>query len=74
MLSQGDEIHMDNSDYVAVQTYHRHQVHPVIIMRGISSVMQREIRYIRSRKFCSVRDSAAMDRGVNKTDWFRRKY
>lgn len=26
MLSQGDEIHMDNSDYVAVQTYHRHQV------------------------------------------------
>lgn len=26
LLSQGDEIHMDNSDYVAVQTYHRHQV------------------------------------------------
>ncbi len=26
LLAKGDEIHMDNSDYVAVQTYHRHQV------------------------------------------------
>ena len=26
MLSQGDSVHLDNSDYIAVQTYHRHQV------------------------------------------------
>lgn len=26
LLEQGDEAHLDNSDYIAIQTYHRHQV------------------------------------------------
>lgn len=26
LLEKGDEIHLDNSDYIAIQTYHRHQV------------------------------------------------
>lgn len=26
MISAGDEVHLDNSDYIAIQTYHRHQV------------------------------------------------
>lgn len=26
MLEPGDQVHLDNSDYIAVQTYHRHQV------------------------------------------------
>ncbi len=26
LLSGGEEVHLDNSDYIAVQTYHRHQV------------------------------------------------
>ena len=26
MLEVSDEVHLDNSDYIAVQTYHRHQV------------------------------------------------
>lgn len=26
LLEQGDEVHLDNSDYIAIQTYHRHQV------------------------------------------------
>ncbi len=25
-LEPGDEVHLDNSDYIAIQTYHRHQV------------------------------------------------
>ncbi|MDO4284926.1 MAG: hypothetical protein Q4C60_06275 [Eubacteriales bacterium] len=26
LLAQGDPVHLDNSDYIAIQTYHRHQV------------------------------------------------
>ena len=26
LLEKGDEVHLDNSDYIAIQTYHRHQV------------------------------------------------
>lgn len=26
LLEVGDEVHLDNSDYIAIQTYHRHQV------------------------------------------------
>ena len=26
MVEQGNRVHLDNSDYIAVQTYHRHQV------------------------------------------------
>ncbi|MCD8074824.1 MAG: PKD domain-containing protein [Lachnospiraceae bacterium] len=26
LVNVGDEVHLDNSDYIAVQTYHRHQV------------------------------------------------
>lgn len=26
LMESGDEVHLDNSDYIAIQTYHRHQV------------------------------------------------
>ena len=26
LIETGDEVHLDNSDYIAIQTYHRHQV------------------------------------------------
>lgn len=26
LLEAGDQVHLDNSDYIAIQTYHRHQV------------------------------------------------
>ena len=26
LIAAGDEVHLDNSDYIAIQTYHRHQV------------------------------------------------
>lgn len=26
LVERGDEVHLDNSDYIAIQTYHRHQV------------------------------------------------
>ena len=26
LMEIGDEVHLDNSDYIAIQTYHRHQV------------------------------------------------
>lgn len=26
LIEAGDEVHLDNSDYIAIQTYHRHQV------------------------------------------------